>query len=259
MDWKSSMYLKYRKNYYSQNGEDGIIEKIIDQLNLTEKLYVCEFGAWDGKFLSNTFNLVDKKNAIALMIESDKNKFEDLLQTTKDYPSIIPVNNYVTPIGDNSLDVLLEKNNFPINFDLLSIDVDSNDLDIWEGMKKYKPKIVVIEINSVLSPWIKQRHDLKLGLFGNSFRSTLEVAKEKDYSPVVHTGNLIMLQNELINKINFDKILIENPEKMFIYDWIKKRKIRDSIPLKILRFLIPKSLRNKFNNKLKENFLKFFS
>ena len=56
------MYLKYRKNHFSQNGEDGIIEKVIEQLNLTEKLYVCEFGAWDGKFLSNTFNLVKKKH-----------------------------------------------------------------------------------------------------------------------------------------------------------------------------------------------------
>ena len=31
------MYSKYKKNYFSQNGEDGIIEKIISDLKITEK------------------------------------------------------------------------------------------------------------------------------------------------------------------------------------------------------------------------------
>ena len=78
------MYLKYRENYYSQNGEDGIIKKIIEDLKLEKnKLSVCEFGAWDGIHFSNTFNLVEKFNAKALYIEGDEEKFKSLLQTKK--------------------------------------------------------------------------------------------------------------------------------------------------------------------------------
>ena len=97
------MYLKYKKNFFSQNGEDGIIEKILEDLNIKENLYVCEFGAWDGIFLSNTFNLVHKRNANALMIEGDEDKFNDLIKTSNKYSSIIPVNKFVCPTGNNSL------------------------------------------------------------------------------------------------------------------------------------------------------------
>ena len=45
--------LKYRKNIFSQFGEDGIIEKIFSILPNTCK-WCVEFGAWDGKHISNT-------------------------------------------------------------------------------------------------------------------------------------------------------------------------------------------------------------
>ena len=250
------MYLKYRKNYFSQSGEDGIIEKIIEDLNLNQKLFICEFGAWDGKFLSNTFNLVKKKNAIALMIEGDDERYKDLIKTSKQYPNIIPINKFVTLEGDNSLEKILEKNNFPIDFDLLSIDIDSNDLEIWESIIKYKPKIVIIEINSGLLPNIRQRHNAKLGLQGNSFQSTLDVAKRKGYTAIAHTGNLILLRDELIDLINFDNDLLKNPNKLFIYDWININ--NENKIIKLLKFFIPNLIRKKISVRLKYDFLKIF-
>lgn len=245
------MYLNYRKNYFSQNGEDGIIEKLIKQLNLGENLFVCEFGAWDGIYLSNTYNLVIEHNATALMIEGDNEKYKELLKTSKN-KNIIPINKFVIPNGDNSLDKILEKNNFPIDFDLLSIDIDSNDLEIWESLTEYKPKIVIIEINSNLVPDIEQIHNSKIGLQGNSFKSVLNVSKKKGYSPIVHTGNLILLKNELLEKIKFDKDLLKNPEKLFIYDWVNKKALNDHIIMKLLRSTIPNFISSKISLKLKD-------
>lgn len=43
----------YRENIYSQYGDDGIIAKIIEVLEIGQGWFV-EFGAWDGAHLSNT-------------------------------------------------------------------------------------------------------------------------------------------------------------------------------------------------------------
>ena len=40
-------YHKYCKNVHSQNGEDGIIEQLLKELNIKTGTF-CEFGASDG-------------------------------------------------------------------------------------------------------------------------------------------------------------------------------------------------------------------
>ena len=69
-------YSDHKKNFYSQNGEDGILNEIIKNLGLDKKIFLCEFGAWDGKFLSYTFNIVKDFESTALFIESDQERFK---------------------------------------------------------------------------------------------------------------------------------------------------------------------------------------
>ena len=52
---------RHTSNVFSQNGEDGIIEEILNRLEI-QTGWVCEFGAWDGIYLSNTFNLIKIKD-----------------------------------------------------------------------------------------------------------------------------------------------------------------------------------------------------
>jgi len=40
--------LRYRKDYYSQNGEDGVIEEILKRIGIKQGYFV-DVGAWDGK------------------------------------------------------------------------------------------------------------------------------------------------------------------------------------------------------------------
>ena len=174
-------YDKYKKIIYSQCGEEGIIEFILKKiLKNFKNLNVCEFGAWDGVHLSNTFYFVKKYNANALYIEKSKTKFANLIKTATQYPSITAVNANISKYYNHkhSLDKLLRKNMNKKNFDILSIDIDSYDLDIWENLKTFSPKIVIIEINSELGKNIKQRHR-GIDQRGNSFLSTIQVAKKK--------------------------------------------------------------------------------
>ena len=138
---------KFSKNKYSQNGEDGIIEIILSRLNLhnSDECLCVEFGAWDGKLFSNTFNLVEK-GWNAIYIEGDEQRFKELLKTCLKFPKITPINTYISKdkFSDNSIDNILKKYSVPKDFDILSIDIDSFDLDVWESMENYNQKIVII-------------------------------------------------------------------------------------------------------------------
>lgn len=215
--------IKFRKNVYSQNGEDGVLGELISRLGLeAQHLKWCvEFGAWDGKHLSNTFNLVENKSWHAVYIEGDPKKYQALLDTAEAFPKIRPLMAMVG--GSNgsgtSLDDLLSTTEIPKEYDLLSIDIDSDDLSIWARHVNYSPKIVVIEINSEVPPGILQWHDGEK-VFSNSFSAVLEVATRKSYTLVCHTGNLIFVRNDLISRVAIDDLDLMFPERLFLWDWV---------------------------------------
>lgn len=67
-------YLEYAYNVYSQNGEDGIVSKLLEELEINNGV-VVEFGAWDGVYLSNVLNLTQNKNFNSILIESNYERF----------------------------------------------------------------------------------------------------------------------------------------------------------------------------------------
>jgi hypothetical protein len=194
--------LAYRKNVYSQNGEDGILAELLNRLPETSG-WVCEFGACDGKRLSNTFRLVEQEGYSAVYIECDESNADALLQTAEEFPSIHPIIARVMPSGPSSLDSLLETTLIPRDFDILSIDIDSYDYQVWEGVSQYSPKIVVIEINSdVIDPW-NMKHIHGGPYQGTAFLPMVRLGERKGYTLVVHTGNLIFVRNDLAHAVGY--------------------------------------------------------
>ena len=186
---------KRRKNVYSQHGEDGIIEALIGLLKIDEPGWCCEFGAWDGMHLSNTFNLIKNRGWKGVMIEADKDKYQDLLKTQSKYPNIIAKNKIVHYLTDKgrTLDNILDPTPIPEDFDLLSIDVDGPDYHIWKSLTNYTPKIVIVE-HSGLDAHIIQREGAvhKRDIDGStSFHPLKELGESKGYRLITDTGNLI--------------------------------------------------------------------
>lgn len=144
----------YSNNVFSQFGEDGIIEKIFEIVKPEFKTCI-EFGAWDGLYLSNTANLWKNKNWKAVLIESDKDKFNLI----KSNDNIIAINKKVDN-DKNSLDNILEEHNIEKDIDFLSIDIDGNEYYIIESLK-FKPKVICVEYNPTIPYWIdiKQNFD----------------------------------------------------------------------------------------------------
>lgn len=179
--------LKHKKFVYSQKGEDGIIEKILEILPRKSK-WCVEFGAYDGVHFSNTRNLIENHSYSAVLIEPDKNKFRSLVDNYHGRENVLLINDLVGLSKTNNLDAILMRTKIPVTFDFLSIDIDGNDYYVWEQVKKYEPKIVCIEFNPTIPPNIEfvQKMDSKARQ-GSSILSLTNLAKKKGYELIAAT------------------------------------------------------------------------
>jgi len=224
-------YHRYCKNVYSQNGEDGILEQLLKELNITAGTF-CEFGASDGVQSSNTYNLI-QKGFTGVAIEIDQKRYERCIQNYSAYPDIKVYHGAVlyNHAGYN-LDTWLKKADLPYDFDILSIDIDCDDYYVWENMRNFSPKIVILETNSYRDPVydelprkisqeytidpLKQWCPAMVGI-GCSFISAVKLGLDKGYIPVSYTGNITFVRKDLIDKLKeFPTIVSQDP-----YDYLK--------------------------------------
>jgi hypothetical protein len=141
---------QFASNVTSQSGEDGIIAKALSVLPKRDR-WCVEFGAWDGKQYSNTYDLVDRQGYSVVLIEGDRSRYNQLCATYPHPDRAIYINCYVGWLPSDGLDQILATHPIPKDFDLLSIDVDGNDYHIWSGVKLYRPKFVLIEYNPTIA------------------------------------------------------------------------------------------------------------
>jgi len=195
----------YKKNVYSQNGEDGVLEEIFKRLGISIG-QCCEFGAWDGKHLSNTWRLLEL-GWEGCLIEGDKEKVKDLESNTKSHGvKTWNIGEFVDPhFGDKfCLDNLLESTDIKKDFDLLSIDVDGPDYWIWKSLTNYRPKVVVIECSGNYEEDIIFRFGAvhKRDKDGSTaFKPLVKLGEDKGYTLVCDTGNLIFVDNTYSGKV----------------------------------------------------------
>lgn len=140
---------KYAENVTSQNGEDGIIQHIVEVISPTNK-YCVEFGAWDGKHYSNCYNLLNTGSWHGAMIEASPSKYKELVQTYSNNEKVKCINKYVDFEGAGSLDNILDEISAPKDIGVLSIDIDGNDYHVWESIKTHIAELVVIEFNPTI-------------------------------------------------------------------------------------------------------------
>ena len=182
-NWLSS----FRKNIKSQYGEDGILEKVFEII-CPENKWCVEFGAWDGQYLSNTWNLINNFSWSGVLIECEENRYQDLLNCYKDNQKVNCIKRLVSFEGPNTLDNILSETPIPIDFDLLSVDIDGNDYHIWASLKKYQPKVVIIEYNPTIPNDIRfiQERNFKVSQ-GVSLSAFIELGKLKGYEFIACT------------------------------------------------------------------------
>lgn len=202
---------EYGKNIRSQNGEDGILEYVFDMIGHESKRCV-EFGAWDGEHLSNTWNLIVNKGWEGIYIESNGEKYKALSEKWGGNKKAVTINKRIGSRGNNILDNILKDYGIPKQVDLLSIDVDGNEWHIWNSIKEYKAKVVVIEHNPTIPPHIELIGYEGNTNIGSSVLALYNLGKRKGYELICCTAtNSIFVLKELFGIFNIED---NSPERL---------------------------------------------
>jgi len=178
----------WAKSIQSEHGEDGLIEAIFEVCKPRNK-WCVDVGASDGYSLSNTWNLVTWKGWKAVMIE----KVEETLRDGELYSGYLKIverfkgNDYVYPVCKEvtrkNLDEILTYLPVPYNFDFLSLDIDSYDVEVWQNLVKHRPNLICIECDESEHDLSKVSYKLDRPNACNpaSVGYLKQIAKEKGY------------------------------------------------------------------------------
>ncbi len=188
---------EFAGNVTSQAGEDGIVEKALSLLPDLDH-WCVEFGAWDGKHLSNTYDLVCSKGYNVVLIEGDAAKYKELCDNYPHKDRAVFANAFVGWSEDDGLDQILSRHPIPRAFDLLSVDVDGNDYHIWRAIKSFQPKLVLIEYNISMVNAVEFVQPADAGCNqGSSAASLVKLGSEKGYELIsVTKQNLLFARRE---------------------------------------------------------------
>jgi hypothetical protein len=140
---------RFESQLFSQSGQDGILSEIFRRLGVTSGTFV-EFGVGAGDGFET--------NTTALLLEG----WQGLWIEASDEACDVMGRNFAAVIQQKRLQIkqafvtadniatLLSEAKIPAHIDLLSIDIDGNDLWVWKALRDFKPKCVVIEYNSYI-------------------------------------------------------------------------------------------------------------
>ena len=182
----------------SSHGEYGVLKEIFERLDI-EKGMCCEFGAWDGLKYSNTYNLIADHGWSAVLMELDASRYAALNTNAQAWPGVRTFQTLIHYDKERGtlLDDFLDSVEMPTDFDLLCIDIDSHDYQVWDALKRYKPKVVVIEADNLDLDIIQQDGIPHKRLGGSTcFPPMKALGESKGYTLAAYTYNLIFVRND---------------------------------------------------------------
>ena len=131
---------------FSQNGEDGVLQEILGRIGAGDR-HFAEIGVHVNE--GNCVLLADAFGWHGLFVDADPGEVANLQRKYRHSDRVTVLQTLIT--RDN-IEEVLGRANVPVDLDVLSIDVDGNDYWIWQAVKAWSPRIVVIECNSNLDP-----------------------------------------------------------------------------------------------------------
>jgi hypothetical protein len=194
---------------FSQFGDDGIIQWLINYLDIPNKTFV-EFGV--EKYIeSNTRFLLFNNNWNGLVIDGGEQNVDFIKNDVVSY--LFNLQSIASFITKDNINELISSRNFQKDLGLLSIDIDGNDYWIWLSLESINPVIVISEYNAEfgLNPWtIPYKEDFvwnkenSMYYWGTSLTSLCDLADQKGYSFVgcnSHGNNAYFIRNDKLKDL----------------------------------------------------------
>lgn len=139
---------RYEYSLSSQNGEDGILRHLFDEIGFRSKRFL-EFGF--GATENNSLRLVMKEGFGGVFIDGSDVAVASFNEAARAV-GVTNVNAIKAFLTLENLETIIQRSGLPEEIDLLSIDVDGNDYWFWENITCISPRVVVIEFNASLGP-----------------------------------------------------------------------------------------------------------
>jgi len=178
----------------SQFGEHLILKEIASEIPEIPK-FILDIGAgFNGNgLLSNSYEFIEKLGWDGLLLDANKGGYDRIKE------------HFVTP--DNIIGILRQYD-VPQHIGILSVDIDSFDLDVMEAiMPHYSPAIICAEYNGCLPPETTVKLKYEQGYtwdgttkYGYSYGAGLKFAEKWGYYVIMNhiNMNLFMVKSNLI-------------------------------------------------------------
>ena len=139
---------RYEYSWLSQNGEDGILRYIFNEIGFESRWFV-EFGF--GAAQCNALRLMLKEDFHGLLMDGSGENVRCFQHAARrlGIDRVTAVHTFITR---ENLQRLVQDNGVPRDVDLLSLDVDGNDYWFWEELECISPRVVCIEYNAGIGP-----------------------------------------------------------------------------------------------------------
>jgi hypothetical protein len=205
----SKTFFENEFSVFSQFGDDGIIQYLINQAGISESFFI-EFGV-ENYLESNTRFLLQNNNWSGLIIDGNRDNIEFIKKQNFYWKHDINAKQAFVTV-ENINDLIKE---VPAEIGLLHIDIDGNDYWIWKAITVTQADIVIIEYNSVFGcqraitvpyepTFIRQKKHYSYLYAGVSLLALCDLADEKGYSFIGSNragNNAYFVRNEKIGKL----------------------------------------------------------
>lgn len=203
---------KFEFKVFSQWGEDGIIDWLVDQLSPLPEIFI-EFGVEDYTEANTRFLLMNR-NWRGLVIDGSRQAIEKVRRSDLHWRHDLTAQ--ASFITRDNINKLFRENGFSDEIGLLSVDIDGNDYWVWEAINSINPAIVVAEycahfgdLHAVSIPYKEDftRHSGHFSgqYFGASLKALTYLGSKKGYTFIGTNSagiNAFFVRNDLLSKLD---------------------------------------------------------